>query len=336
MAKNKKLTKWLPYAIILLLLVVGLSWFFYAQSMVSPPPLAAETSSISVTDWTSRESLDELCPVTVRGDKGGITETANIYDDTYYETVKAGVMPAAFGEDLSKYEYIKITVNPDEATAGWWTVYDYVFKNDFKNYEYSLYGHHEATDLYGNVLDVVGGDEWNLATDGNYTIPLWYPTVTTTERHLGRYFAIEDDLADLSAATLAKLNNEKYYRDMPTLFSLADDVADHSKIGDYAMITETFAIKFDFNATINTTDGSVFQVNFTADCDYDFLIETDDDKLYFVTTESWNTINGNFEMNFEITTAANIMCEAVYAGRVLIPDRFFGTSYTFSSLQILA
>ena len=123
---------------------------------------------------------------------------------------------------------------------------------------------------------------------------------------------------------------------MPTLFSLADDIADHDKTGDYAMITETFAIELDFNDTISTVDGEATQVNFTADCDYSFLIEIDGNKLYFITTESWDTLYGNFEMYFEIFTGYNITCDTVKAGRIVIPDRFFGTGYTFSSLQTLA
>jgi hypothetical protein len=336
MAKNSKLMKWLPYGV-LALIIFGGACFFFAQSMVPPPTPAANTSSTSMTDWTSRQDLGELCPFTVRGDKGEITETEHIYDITYYETVSTEVMPDDFSEDLSEYEYVMFTINPNEATDGWWTTYDYIFKNDFKNYDYPFYAYHEATDLYGNVLNVVGGDEWDKAANGNYTIPIWYPTVTKTEIYRGPHFDIPDDLADLSQTTLDKLWNEKYYRDMPTLFSLADDTADHTKIGDYAMITETFAIEFDFNATISSVDGNVCQVNFTADCDYDFLIEIDDDALYFITTESWNTINGNFEMNFEITTNANITGSSVKLGRMVIPNRFFNDAGTvFTSMQTIA
>lgn len=296
----------------------------------------AKTSTISLTDWTSKEDLGELCPVTVLGDKGQITETEHIYDDTYYETVSTEVMPNDFNKDLSEYDYIIIRVNPDEVTDGYWTTYDYLYSNFKKNIDFDLFGYHEATDLYGNVLNVVGGDEWDKAANINGTISLWFPTVTKTELHRGNHFAIEDDLADLSQATLDKLWNEKYYRNMPTLLTLADDIADHTKIGDYAMISETFGIEFDFNETISTVDGNVKQVNFTADCDYDFLIESDADKLYFVTTESWDTLLGNFEMFFEIFTGANITCSSVKAGRLTIPDRYFGTSYTFTSLQTLA
>ena len=27
---------------------------------------------------------------------------------------------------------------------------------------FTLFGYHEATDLYGNVLNIVGGDEWDI------------------------------------------------------------------------------------------------------------------------------------------------------------------------------
>lgn len=318
--------------------VLGITGFLvydYVTSQAQGPTPSAITT-ISMTDWTSKEDLGELCPVTVRGDKGKITETEHIYDVTYYEIVSTEVMPDDFSKDLSEYKYVMFTINPDEATDGYWTTYDYVFPNMENNFDFDLFGYHEATDLYGNVLNIMGGDEWDKAANINGTIQLWFPSVTKTELHRGTHFDITDDLADLSQKTLDKVWNEKYYRNMPTLFSLTDDTTDHTKSGDYAMITETFAIEFDFNVSISTVDGNAAQVNFTADCDFDFLIEIDADKLYFVTTESWGTLLGNFEIFFEVFTAVNITCDSVKAGRVIIPNRFFGTSYTFTSLQTLA
>lgn len=314
---------------------------FMPWSTLFPPPETTvaptlDNSSIIMTDWTSKEDLGELCPITVRGDKGKITNNEERYDITFYETVSTEVMPDDFSKDLSEYDYIMITVNPDEATDGYWTTYDYLFKNSGGNFDFTMYAYHEATDLYGLPLNIADGTAWDLATDTNGTIALWYPTVTKLELHRGSHFDIEDDLDDLSQTTLDKLWNEKYYRSMPTLFTLTDDTTDHDKTGDYAMITETFAIEFDFNTTISTVDGNAAQVNFTADCNVDFLVEFDADKIYFVTTESWNTLYENFEMFFEISMAVNITGVTVKAGRVVIPNRFFGTSYTFTSLQALA
>jgi len=141
MAKDRKFMKWLPYFLVGILIIGGLSWFFFSQAPVPPAPTPAERSTVSMTDWTSRQNLGEVCPITVLGDKGQITETEHIYDITYYETVSVEVMPNDFSKDLSEYEYLIFRTNPDEATDGWWTVDDYLFKNDFKNYEYPLYAY---------------------------------------------------------------------------------------------------------------------------------------------------------------------------------------------------
>lgn len=313
--------------------VIPWSTIFPPEPTVTP---ALSNSSIIMTDWTSKEILDELCPVAVYGDKGEITNIDERYDITFYEIISTEVMPADFDEDLSEYDYIMIRPNPDEATDGWWTTYDYFYPNFGNNINFNMFAYHEATDLYGNVLDVEGGDEWDKTTSGNYTIPLWYPTVTTTEPHQGRYFTIEDDIADLSAKTLADLYNEKYYRNMPTLFSLADDTCTHGLSGEYEWITETSAIEIVFNDTISTTDAAITQVNFTGTCDYDVLIEIHNDTLYAVLTETWGTFYSNFEFAFEISMGTNISCSSVKAGRVVIPGRFFGTDYTFTSRQTLA
>ena len=319
---------------LVLILVLGVPW-----ATIFPPATVTPTeanSSVLMTDWTSRENLGKLCPFDFYGDKGEITDIDERYDLTFYELIDTNVMPDDFNEDLSEYDYIMIRVNPDESTDGFWTTYDYFYPNLGNNFIFDMYAYHEATDLYGNVLDVVGGDEWDLASDGNYTIPLWFPFETFDEPHQGKYFAIEDDIADLSAKTLARLYNERYYRCMPTLYTLTDDTCKHGLSGEYEWITESFAIEFVFNESISTVDGEVTQVNFTSTCDYDHLLEYDNNTLYFVTTESWKTYYRNFEMFFEITLAKNITCTSVKAGRVTIPGRFFGTDYTFTSLQTLA
>lgn len=320
-------------SLVLVLIFVNIPW-----STLHPPatPTARATSRVYITDWTSKEGLGELCPFTMYGDKGQITEVEHRYDLTYYETISTEVMPNDFSKDISEYDYIIIRPNPDEATDGYWTTYDYLFANLGKNYDFRLFAYHETDDVFGLPINVADGTAWDLATNTNGTISLWFPTVDEDELHQGTHFLIEDDLDDLSQATLDHLYNQKYYRCEPTLFTLTDDTADHTKTGDYAMTTETFAIEFDFNVTISMVDGEATQVNFTADCDVDFLIEIYADKLYFVTTESWNTLYYNFEMFFEVFTAVNITCDNVNAGRVIIPNRFFGADSTFTSDQTLA
>lgn len=337
-----KPTKFLAvFGIVAFIVVACVGGFFlvtYIQGLAITPdtPVVLTESSVIMTDWTSKEDLGELCPFTLYGDEGKITNNDERYDITFYKIISTEVMPDDFGKDLSEYDYLMFRVNPDEATDGWWTTYDYFYPNLGGNNVYNLFGYHEATDLYGNVLDITSGTAWDRATDINGTIPLWYPTVTKTEVHRGNHFEIETDLADCSQTILDKLWNEKYYRNMPTLFTLTDDTSDHDHTSDYSWITETFMIEFIFNATISTTDGAVTQVNFTAECDYNFQIELDAANLYFVTTESWDTLLGNFEMFFEISMGTHINCTTVKAGRGIIPGRYFGTDYTFTSLQTLA
>jgi len=327
---------------LVLILMFGVPW-----STIFPPPSTVtpteDYSTISITDFTSREILDELCHITVHGNDVDIDDTDEKYDITNYEVIVTTKDPADFDEDLSDYDHIRIRVSPDESATQYWTTYDYWFSNLGNNYHFDMYAYHEATDLYGNVLDITSGSAWDLqmqnggdgGTGGiNGTIPVWFPTVTKTELHLGDHYGIETDLADCSQTTLERLWDEKWWRSMPTLYSDAVDVADHDYAGTYEWITEAFAIKFDFNETLVLTDGDVDQVNITVECDYETSIEYTGTYIYIITTESWDTISGNFELNFEIDLAGGINCTDVYLGRISIPNRDL-TGSSFGSLQTI-
>lgn len=332
------------------ILVIGsltLVGVFMPWSTLFPPETTVaptlDNSFIIMTDWTSGEELDNLCHVTVYGNDVDIDNLEEQYDITNYETIVTTQDVGDFDEDLSDYDYIMIRASPDESATQYWTTYDYWYSNLGGNYVFDMHGYHEATDLYGNVLDITSGVAWDLqrqnggngGTGGiNGTIPIWFPTVTKTELHRGDHYDIEDDLDDLSQTTLDRLWNERYYRCMPTLYSDAVDVADHDYSGTYEWITEAFAIKFDFNETLVLTDGDVDQVNMTAVCDVDFVVEYYGTFIYIITTESWDTTLGNFELDFEIDLGTGINCTDVFLGRISIPNRDL-TGSAFASLQTI-
>lgn len=320
----------------LLILALAVPW-----SVVFPPATTTTTvetpySYVSMTDWTDRDNLDELCPVEIWGNDKNIVTIEDMYDFSNYERAVSECYPEKVKDDLSEYTHIMIRVNPDEATDGFWTTYDYFYPNAEQNFNYSLYAYHEATDMFGAVRDQESSADWDGLT-ANVTVPVWYPISTTTEPHYGTGWPISStDFDDLTTTQLARLYNERYHRSMPTLFSLADDTADHSKTsGDYMTITETSAIEITFNTTISNTDGAATQMNITADCDIDFFVEQDGAAIYIVFGESWNCYdNGAFVTDFEVSCAVNITGATVKIGRIVIPNRNFA-GYTFASLETL-
>jgi len=296
-------------------------------------------SHVYLTDWTSGENLNALCPVTILGNKVSLSDPNEIYDLSNYESVVTAKYPEDISEDLTEYDYVIIIVNPNEATDGYWTRDYHLFQINGVNQDFYLYAYHESTDIYGNILDRDSGTAWTGAADGNYTTFLWFPAHTESELHQGTDWSISEELSELSSTTLEKLYNEKYWRCQPVIFDMNDDQADHERSGDYATITETSAIKFDFNDTIGSST-SVTAVNITVTCDIDFQIEygsgADTDKLYIVFTETWDTLDGPMYFDFEISMGANITCSNVYAGRITIPGRYFNdVAPTFTSLQTI-
>jgi len=341
--KNKgKGNKFYGIAIVVLLCTLGLLSVFvvpWSTIFPSPPPTptpAENYSYVYINDWTDRETLNELCPIEIWGNDKNIDTIEDIYDISNYEIAVSECYPEKVKDDLSEYTHIMIRVNPDEATDGYWTTYDYFYPNYNQNFNYYLNAYHEATDIYGAVRDQESCADWDGLT-ANVTVPVWYPISTITEPHYGTGWEISDtDFDDLTTIQLARLYNERYHRNMPTLFSLADDTADHSKTsGDYMTITETSAIEIVFNTTISNIDGNADQVNFTADCDIDHFVEQDGTALYIVFGESWDCYNtGIFVTNFEVACAVNITGVTVKIGRIVIPNRNFA-GYTFTSLETL-
>ena len=313
--------------------VIPWSTFFPPEPTVAP---AENYSYVYVHDWTDSEILDEVCPVEIYGNDKNIDTIEAKYDISNYEIAVSECYPDKVKADLSEYTHIMIRMNPDEATDGLWTTYDHFYPNYNQNFNYYLNAYHEATDIYGAVRDQESSADWDGLT-ANVTVPVWYPPSTTTEPHYGTGWKISDtDFDDLTTIQLARLYNERWHRNMPTLFSLADDTADHSKTsGDYMTITETSAIEIIFNTTISNTDGADTQVNFTADCDIDYFVEQDGTTIYIVFGETWDCYNtGVFVTNFEVACAVNITGVTVKIGRIVIPDRNFA-GYTFASLETL-
>lgn len=348
MEQRKKISKLKLMIIVLVVVVISgagtvVGLYFAGYFTIGPPSIPTPTtySTVTVIDHTSGEVLDALCPVSIQGNKKALTDQSEIYASVNYENVVTEKFPEDINEDLSDYDYVKITTNPDEATDGYWTLNDQIFYIKKVNQKFIIYAFHESTDLYGNVLDRDSGSEWAGATNGNFTCVLWYPTVTKTELHWesGGDWYYNAPWDELSQSTIDKLWNEKYWRCQPKIFDMSVDQADHKKSGEYLLITETSAIKLGFNATVGSST-SATGVNITVESDIDYQVElgagADSDKIFIVFTETWNTISGNFDFDFEISMGVNITCSNVFAGRVSIPGRYFNDVVpTFTSLQTL-
>jgi len=337
--------KWVfAIGIIAIISVSGLIGYFlysYITAQAQAPSQTLSASTVNIYDWTSGENLEELCPISILGNKVDIEDPNEAYDETNYESVVTEKYPEDISVDLSEYEYVIFRLNPDEATDGYWTLSDSVRKISGVNQAFDFYACHESTDIYGNLLETASGTVWDGSDSNNISVFLWFPDTTTTEYHWesGGKWQYNDPWDELSTATIAKLQNEKYWRCQPTNFDLSDDQADHERTGDYLTITETSAIKLDFNDTIGAST-SVTGLNITVDCDIDFLVEygagSDNDKLFIVFTETWDIYNGVFNFNFEIELGTNLTLSNAYAGRITIPGRTFNdVAPTFTSLQTL-
>lgn len=312
--------------------IILLCWVFWPAA----PGVPEETTFVTITS-PDYEDVSEQCTIQILVPKSSYDDnwedTEDIYDPAKFESEKKDhADDITF--DATAVDYFWVRINPDGDE--YWLTTDCGPYRLTENQEIQLVVHHLSSDVNFNSLkrDALPDEAWN--TNGNFTLIMDYPMFNPNKTHRGNYWKIDDDLADLTEAEIQKLYNERLYRSQKPAYIMGDDL---EKEFDTKLkrLTNAFALRFTANSSINITDGSVHQINFTIrDENYaeDIQVVISAQMIYLIFTDDFNCYVKPYTFDYEITMAANITISNIHSGRLEVPrnDDNLGTFTVYSQI----
>ena len=303
--------------------IVGLTGYnpWASDEDTTPTPLAASTfalySAVDGEDVSNFATMDIWVPKSDATFEDGYEDITAVPQN--FEREESGKDADDISIDLSDYEYVWAEITGNSV---WQNTFHLIFPGGTNRvHRYNV--HHVSSAVPFNIHVKNTGAAITIpghTTDGNFTgildVPVSY--LAAANCHYG-------DAWDLSTTEFGELTatQQEFYWDQgnhrdqwPTYDPTLDTVNEY--VRDFETITNTFALKFVFNATINVTDGSATQINVSIARGYPIDTVISGANLYMVWYEGFNFIEP-YAFDFEMLFAANITITTVYSGRVDVP-----------------
>jgi hypothetical protein len=293
----------------------------FGLAPTGPAPLSA--SSIKVISWTDTEDISERIPVKLYGPDENKIESPDDWDKlyeglTYWDLIESGDADE-ISEDLSDLTHVLFYFDYDNTTYFMPQQRIYTISGNSEFIEHAV---HLSSDINFNILDesTMGAiSVGSYQTDGNFTLEFKYPTYTTSELHYGSEWEIStDDYEDMTQDEKEDLWNENLWRAQGPRYLLSEDT-DNDFDDQWEKITQTYGFKFTFNQSLNTTDGSLHQVNMTLDADAPFTKVISGEYIYLLGEEVIDCKYGAYELGLEMTFASNVSISNVHSVRFDVP-----------------
>ncbi|KKN03696.1 hypothetical protein LCGC14_1105060 [marine sediment metagenome] len=221
--------------------------------------------------------------------------------------------------DLRDYDYIWAEVVGNSV----WENTFYLFYGGV-NQDYKRYAHHTSSAVPFNFYVKNTGAAITIpghTTNGNFTGVLDVPidSRTPADNHYGDAWVLSTtEFGELTQTQQEFYWDESNWCDQyPTYDPTLDTV--NELVRDFETITNTFALKFVMNATINVTDGAATQINCTIARGYSIDTVISGANLYMVWYEGFNFDPDPYTFDFEMWFGADITVTTVYSGRVDVP-----------------
>lgn len=336
MGVQKGMSKSTKYAIGgVLLAIILISMYVFVFNPGAPTGQTSttlSTSSFRTYSNVDREDVSNFAELEIWTPKDGVnlSSDAEIHDYANFERNVGPKDAEDISIDLTDIEgfWVK-TVNSTYWRESW------VYFRGEVNSIFNINVYQTSSDVNFAILDDTDLSAWTKAENGNFTIYADFPHLTHTNLHYGTDWAIsEDDYDAYSNAKLLDMWDEVNWRCQPALYILSED-SYHEFDEPLGQITDTFAFKLQFNATISQVDGASnsTQVNITLQEEYanDWDIVISGVYAYII---SHNTLDAPFDAGFSIELGTCILCSQIYSGRIKIPytDYSLGTYTAYSAV----
>lgn len=358
----------------------GLGWFAPVPTTPTTPTVANATFTLidyrtgeDVTSWV------EISVWTPDPDDLPFTDEDPYSILNFDETVTSEDADAV-SIDLTSHAVVWVEIDPDFESdyGGYNGIFNALATRDMRklpgtggsvNYAYTLYVYHAPSNVsvamlnrgdmdstdgsgadigdmrpYNNTFVPLGATSWNRGESGNYTIFLNMPLYSADGLHAGivggdEWDIDDEELADMTQAEIAWLEDQSNFRTIAPYYDLTDDAED-DYVEDLEKLTNAFAIRFNFNTTISTTDGAGTQVNFSVS-ERDSIpvpveVVYDGSAILFVFYEPIVCYDNNYNFDVELEIAAHIFLANATTCRIVIPedDDNLGAATTLNNLFI--
>lgn len=236
--------------------------------------------------------------------------------------------------DLSNEPYVLIRVDVDNETV--FEHYDLILPAG-ANSHYTVYGYHMSSDVNHIMInDAMSSITLgNFSTNGNYTQYFNFPGYNTDDAHYGpKWETSTSDFADFSQSEKEEYWYEPDWRCQPFLYNIQND-EDHDFDDPLERGTNAFGFVYVFNVSLNVTDGSAYQVNWTMSSEYSIEKIISGNSIYAIFTETFHLKDGAGKIKVESQFASLVGLNEIKSVRFNIPknEDSISISQTFSSME---
>ena len=322
---------------IIILVIAGV------QTQLGPGDLDDEpvllVSDFKGISWVDREDVSANLPLEIYTlDPDKFEDTGYIYEEltkfSNWDKQKSGDADD-ITIDLSNEPYVLIRVDVDDETV--FEHYDMILPAG-ANSHYEVFGYHMSSDVNHIMLnDAMSSITLgNFSTNGNYTQYFNFPDYNTDDAHYGpKWEKSTSDFNDLSQSEKEDYWYEPDWRSQPFLYNIEND-EDHDFDDPLERGTNAFGFVYVFNVSLNVTDGSAYQVNWTLSSEYSIEKIISGNSIYAIFTETFHLKDGAGKIKVESQFASLVGLNEIKSVRFNIPknEDSISISQTFSSMGV--
>lgn len=280
-------------------------------------------TTFTLTSKVDGEDVSDFVEISIwiPEDEDKIDEFDDVFTMALFDEEESSKDADDVSIDLREVSYAWVEIDPDAES---------VFETDWilivggTNNAYDLFVKHLSSDLNFNiqVRDTLASvTVASYQTNNNLTVIMDVDHYTTANIHANTddWDVDDDDWTDMTTEEREEYYDEANFRSQETLYSPHDDL-EKDFDDPLEKLTDAPCLRFIFNESVSTTDGSVTQINFTVNNE-DLPIEVvyhgvNIDLIWY---EGIDFLDGAYNFDIEILFASNISLSDVDSGRIVVP-----------------
>lgn len=286
-------------------------------------PAVLTASTFKLTSKIDGEDVSDFVEISIwiPEDEDKIEDFEDVFTMSLFEEEESSKDAEDVSIDLRAVSYAWVEIDPDAESV---FETQWVLLTGGINYAYSLFAYHLSSDVNFNVhvRDTLASvTVASYQTDNNLTVVMDIDHYTTADIHANTddWDIDDDDWTDMTTEEKEEVYDEANYRSQEPLYSphvdLEKDFSDPLE-----KLTDALILRWIFNESVSTTDGSATQINFTVNnADLPIEVIYNGVNIDLVWYEGIDFLDGAYSFDIEIQFGADITLSDVDSGRIVVP-----------------